>query len=266
MKSEKLGRTKRLAIAKLVKVERVKQNYSNESLAKKAGYNERTVRNILAGKSTRFKTLVDICQVLGISVEAETRKKRTKITITDKDHGAYTREHFSEYLGFYYSYRRSFTFTNSIIRSLFEFTWSDSCNCMQFSETHRYKSPELGEMVNYNQSGDVFYSNTIGLLHLLTRFEGAVRLITLSKLELHDPTMNGIVLTQATKPMHFRPAVSPIRFQKIVSAGGGETELAKLVGPIKSDDSGYEALDASLKNIEQSYGIFAITSSNAKPT
>ncbi len=256
MSAGTLSPTRQRAIAKLVEAERAKRGLSIEALGKKAGYNERTIRNLLAGKSIRLKTLNEICQALDIEHDSKIKKRHSQQKITDEDHGAYTIANHSEHLGLFYAYRRSFTFPKNIVRTVYRITWDVVSNCMRFEEFHQYISPQLGSPVNHDQSGEIFHSDRTGLLHLLTKFQGALRLITLSRLEYWDSTMKGIVLTQSPRPHHHQPAVSAIRFEKVAS--GVLEEMKKRVGVVDPNDPEYATLDAVLRNIELNYGIFAL--------
>ena len=227
-----------------------------EQLAKHAGYNERTIRNFINGKSTRPSTTNDICKAVGIDIQKERASKKSKqIQVADDDHGAYTRDLFREYIGCFFAYRRSFQTEGNLIRSLYEFFWSDEHSCLRFKERHRYYSPRLKRMVNYDQEGDVYVSNSIGLVHLLTKFEGALRLITLTKLHREEMTMSGVVVTQSERPSHYQPAASPIYLRKMP---GTPDELAARIGIFEIGDADFKTVNSILDEVEKSVTCIAL--------
>lgn len=257
-----LGKPKKLQRSKLtrrVESERDRLGYSLEQMAKRAGYNERTIRNFLNGKSTRRRTKIDICTAVGIDIQQEQTSKRAKqVQAADDEHGAYNRDQFREYVGCFFAYRRSFETDGNIIRSLYEFFWSDKDGCLRFKETLQYHSLRLNRIVKYDQEGDVFVSNSIGLVHLLTKVGGALRLVTLTKLHHDEMTMSGIILTQAERPNHFEPAASAIYLRK--EKGGMPDDLAKQVGPIECSDAVFQTANSILDQVEKTIACFALDS------
>jgi hypothetical protein len=190
--------------------------------------------------------------VLQLRITPEEKAKAAPIA--DEAHGGYTLKHFDDYVGLYHVYRRSFTFPNNLVRSLYEIKWSDERSCLVFTENQRYRSSEGNRTQDYSQEGEVFISNTIGLLHLLTKEEGALRLITLTKLRLDDMSLQGIVLTQAQGPFYYQPSASPIFFRKL----NGDDEAKKKVGPLRPADEDYDDIHLALAEIEKNIGIFAL--------
>jgi transcriptional regulator with XRE-family HTH domain len=249
-------RPQKNSLGRRIDVERKKLGYSLQQLATRAGYNERTIRNFIKGKATRFSTKNDICSAVGIDIQKETASKR--IQAADAEHGSYNRDHFREYIGCFFAYRRSFQVEGNLIRSLYEFFWSNEPCCLRFREAHRYYSPRLKRLVNYDQEGDVFVSNSIGLVHLLTKYEGALRLITLTKLHHDEMTMSGIVVTQTERPNHFEPAASAIYLRKVKS--GSPDELIKQVGPMEPGDPDFKAVESILEHVEKAVACMAVGS------
>jgi hypothetical protein len=225
-----------------------------EGLAGRAGYDERTIRNVMAGRPTRVVTLLNICNAVGIAVDEEEERS---IEISREEYGGYTKEQYQDYLGFYYAYRRSFSFPRMLLRTIFKIEWDKEAHCLAFAETHKYESPAIGRTMDFSQKGHVYISPTVNLLHLLTHTRGALRLITLTKLRLDDLTMQGIVLTQARRTFYFQPSVSPIFFQQTDRSCRIE-ELATHVGPIRPGEADYEQVFEFLAEVERNIGIFAM--------
>jgi transcriptional regulator with XRE-family HTH domain len=252
MELEGLNEAARLMLGQRIERARHNKRLTLADLANRAGYDERTIRNVIKGQKTRVGTIEDICKVLEISVT-----ERSNDT-ADEAHGRYTYNLYHEYIGLYYACRRSFSFPGSLLQSVYEIRWNKELGCLFFEETQRYRATFVRDIQDYSQCGEIFISGRIGLLHLVTMAEGAVRLVTLSKLGL-DGTMKGIVLTQAPGPFYWHPSVSPILFRKADPALSAE-ELHKAIGPIPPDSAEYQDLNQSLIDIEQNVGKFATES------
>jgi transcriptional regulator with XRE-family HTH domain len=249
---ERLDEAARFMLGQRIERARHNKRLTLADLANRAGYDERTIRNVIKGQKTRVGTIEDICKVLEISVT-----ERSSDT-ADEAHGGYTYNLYHEYIGLYYACRRSFSFPGSLLRSIYEIRWNKELGCLFFEETQRYRLTSARDIQDYSQCGEIFISGRIGLLHLVTMAEGAVRLVTLSKLGL-DGTMKGIVLTQAPGPFYWHPSVSPILFRKADPELSAE-ELHKAIGLIPPDSAEYQDLNQSLIDIEQNVGKFAAES------
>ena len=245
------GEQKLLKLGERIQAKRQKMGLTLKQLAEKAGYDERTIRNVIKGKHTRPQTLATICQVLDIEMNDE----EEYVNVADK-HGKYTLELFWDYEGCYLAYRRSFTFPNTLVRSAYEIKWDEKSECLTFTELQLHQAPNAKRVIDLK--GEMFISNSIGLVHLLTKHEGALRLVTLTK--LNENAMQGVVLTQAKHPVFYQPAVSPIFLQKLPS-GSTMDEVAKQVDYVKLGAPDYEFAENMLREIETNVGIFALSSS-----
>lgn len=143
------NKASRSPLARRVDSARRQRGYSLKELARQAGYDDRTIRNFMDGKPIRPRTKIDICAAVGIDVKSERGSKRAKrVSVADSEHGAYTKELFRDYIGSFFAYRYSFQTQENLVRSLYDVFWSDEANCLRFRETHRYRSPRLGRIVN----------------------------------------------------------------------------------------------------------------------
>jgi hypothetical protein len=248
----------RKALVKKVEQACRSKHLAPKALAQDANCNVRTIRNFLNGKSLREDTLQRIARAAGVDFEVALAVERgVQITkSTSAEYGMYSKDLVQSYIGYFFAYRRSFSIPENIIRSLFKFEWDDKRPCLSFKEFQTYHSPFLARRVSYDQKGDVYISNTIGLVHLLTVQLGAVRLITLTQLHHDENFMRGVVLTQAEWPDHFQPSISPIYFRKVLH----EQDLDRLVekvGPIEPGDSDYTDVSRILVQTEVSVAKFA---------
>jgi transcriptional regulator with XRE-family HTH domain len=213
-------------------------------LASVAGYDERTARNVIQGKSTRYKTLMDFCEAVGIkSLEANTDVAQ----YADEVHGGYSRKSLRGYVGGYSASRWSYDATHNILKSYFEISWSSE-HGLVFSENQRYVG-SYGKIIDFSQSGEIYANEETGLLHLVTIVEGMVRLITVTRLQ-SGGMLKGAVLSQAREAFYRRPAVSPIFLQKLQQPLS-EDELKSEVGELAPGSPSYDDTAKELRLIEQ---------------
>lgn len=230
------------------------QRITQKALAGKVGYDEKTIRNIFRGIRVRPGCLEDVCTFLKVNPA-----QFGSAAVRSDDHGGYSRKQVEEQIGLFVSYRRSFSFPENILRSVFEFVWSEERQCLEFREYQQYFSSEAQTKIDFSQSGDVYMSASVGLLHLLTRHNGALRLITLTRLRLDDQTMRGSVLTQAQDEFFYRPSVSPVLMQKCNSAVA-LADLTGQIGPVRPQDGEYDRLNRALIDVERKLTNFATVS------
>jgi hypothetical protein len=252
--TKKIGKKIRSDFISLVENGCREKNLSPKALAQDAACNERTVRNFLNGKSVKDETLRRIVSAVGIDFDSVLARKEP--SSTSARHGLYSVDLVQGYVGCFYAYRFSFSVADRIIRSLFELRWDSERSCLIFREYHTYNSDHLGRLVSYDQSGEVFMSNSIGLVHLLTVDAGAVRLITLTRLHPQDEFMCGAVLTQSEWPGRYQPSTSPIYFQKILN-GDHPQELIHAVGPARPSDPDYSGARRGLLQAQANVVRFA---------
>lgn len=251
-----LSESEREILGRRIDDERGKRGMTIKQLATKAGCAEKSVRNVIKGLHSRGNILSEICTVLGLTSE-----DAKPVLVSDDEHGGYTKNSFSEYVGKFLAYRRSFSFERNILRSVFDIRWSDHDRCLIFDEHQRYESAEINALVDHSQSGEIYVSNTINLLHFVTTTKGAIRLITVSKFRLNDPddlTMSGIVLTQAKKPLHYQPSTGAIIFEKMAPSVSKE-EAVKKVGVLRTTDFDYDRVYRALTEVERHIVHFALT-------
>jgi hypothetical protein len=105
----------------------------------------------------------------------------------------------------------------------------------------------IGQIDN-SQSGHIHISQTTGLMHLVTSVEGAVRLITLTKMIGGEEIMRGAVLTQIDRDAHYLPAFSPIVLTKVRSYEPKKHRA--MSGPLGEHDEGYSFICAELHQTE----------------
>ena len=94
------------------------------------------------------------------------------------------------------------------------------------------------------------------MIHLLTTFQGALRLATLTKFRMGDNRLRGVILTQSDRDQFFQPATSAIYLEKL-EPKLRNSELEKLIGPFGPTDPSFKAASEELTRIERTSVIFA---------
>ena len=230
-------------LARARKLERALRNkgWTRKQLAEETGYDEKAIRNILAGEPVRDQTVVDVSQALGIEPETDTQHDR--VEVAEDEYGGYSRSAHRQYESFFYSYRRSFTNYGEIFKSIIEIRWDGIDNKFVFFDY--YETDKVTGQDARAHTGAVFMSSFTNLLHLQTIYEGSLRLITLTKMREPEGIMRGAIMTQSENLMSFQPTLSPIVLRRI-PAYSVRKELPRDMKMITADESDYEFAAAQL--------------------
>lgn len=200
----------RLERAKKMERARIRKGWSNILLASKSGYDEKTIRKLLRGEPTRDKTVTDVCEALGI--EAELVNTIEEVDVADDIYGGYTRSTHRSYEGFFQLYRPSFTKPGLIFRGIVNIEWDSHTDVFTFSDYYSV-NPDSNDVKAH--AGNVCISSYTNLLHLMTVYEGSVRLMTLTKMREKDGILRGTIQTQSESLMFFQPTVAPVVLRKL---------------------------------------------------
>ena len=168
------------------------------------------------------------------------------VEVAGAEYGEYPRGPYRRYEGGYFAYRRSFTSPARLMRTCVEMEWAEDEGLI-FREHSRFQAGR--RQVDNSQSGRVHISQLTGLLHLVTCFEGSVRLITLTKMIGGDELMRGAVLTQIDRDAHYLPAVSPLVLRKLRDYDPEKHRA--MVGPIDESAEEYEFVCEELAHTER---------------
>ena len=250
-----LSEDARLRIGKRLREALELSDVTQDCAAAELKVDPRTIRNMLAGKSLKLARIKDFCKFLDVEFSEIEKAARDDPQVSDNkslDYGGYTFSSVERYIGEYISIRSSLDDNNKLYCSSFSLTWSTERGGLFFSEYGQFPS-QNSENRSYNQGGIVHISPDIGLLHLLTSWRGAVRLITLSRLRFRSQRMFGAILTQADQRVGFVPAISPIVFQKLRDDDAAVKELQ--VGPISETHPMYPKWCDALRIAERDYII-----------
>lgn len=250
----------REAFVRRVRLEMAKSGLTREQLAERAACKERTLGNLLAGQPVRDQTVAKIARVLAIDIDnlfaagrnvpEETRAEGR----AGEEYGGYFLSAYESYLGTYLAYRHVFSDRNELFRSVYEIDWDDELNRLRFFELQRFRG--TNKDVTSSHAGGIYMSPHTGILHLLTTFQGALRLVTLSKFRMGDNILRGVILTQSHRDVFFQPAVSAIFLERL-EGKQKNSELEKMVGALGPGDAGFDRAARELAEIERNSVYFA---------
>ena len=246
----------RAAFVRRVRLEMAKVGLTREGLAERAACKERTLGNLLGGQAVRDATIAKIARVLGIDLEdlIETPPDREPASPSStgragEDYGGYLLSAYEDYVGTYVAIRRVFAATNELYRSVYEIDWDEEQSRLRFFELQRFRGAN-GQPVVSTHAGGIYISPHTGMLHLLTTFQGALRLVTLTRFRRGDDKLRGAILTQRDRDDFFQPAVSAIYLEKL-SVKRKNSELEKLVGAFGKTDAAFRMASEELAAIEK---------------
>lgn len=254
-----IGEAAREAFARRVRLEMAKLGLTREALAARAAIKERTLGNVLAGHSVRDLTIAKIASALAIDLDDLVGTSfaldgsRHEDARARESYGGYMLSAFEGYQGTYIAYRRVFDGTRALYRSVYDIDWDEAMQRLRFLELQRFRGRD-NRTVASSHGGGIYISPHTGLLQLLTTYQGALRLVTLSRFRMGDNRLRGLMLTQSDRDRFFEPVASAIFLERL----DGKRRLADLerqVGPVGPDDPAYTAAEAELAAIERT-GLF----------
>jgi transcriptional regulator with XRE-family HTH domain len=229
-----------------IRIERARNELrlTQEQLAENARTTPKIIRKIIQGEKVIERILLAVCSELGVDPDDDRIGD-----YADADHGHYALSDLKDYVGNFQAFRRSLRFPKYILRSGFKIFWDPKEKILRFNEFQKYASIQDGKEVDRSQSGEVFVGSHAGLFHFLTKSRGALRLITVSKYRLRNPTdliMRGIVLTQAAGENGHKPSAAAIVFEKIKIS---DAELRNHAKEFNSSD--VREIDLELTEVER---------------
>ena len=253
-----IGQATREAFARRVRLEMAKQGLTREALAEHADIKERTLGNLLAGQAVRDLTVAKVARALAIDLdeivgEADVRGAAHGEARAAEGYGGYMLSAYEAYLGTYIAYRRVFAGRQELFRSVYDIDWDEALSRLRFLELQRFRSRD-NRTVASSHGGGIYISPHTGLLQLLTTYQGAIRLVTLTRFQMGDNRLRGLMLTQSDRDRFFEPVASPIFLERL-EGKRRLADLERLVGPLGPDDPAYAVAEAELAAIERA-GIF----------
>jgi transcriptional regulator with XRE-family HTH domain len=248
--------SKHSAALSLIKTAMIEKKMTQAELADAADIHEKTIQNLLSGRSVRDQTLFDVCMVLGLDfdkVRAAWAKEGRVNEPRDAPEpngtegraapvymGAYTRAGVDHYIGSYLTIRPSFTIEGGIMAYRTDVSWEDDWPSLVFQERDRPDKPFLHRGRLYIPASSMF-------VHLVSLTKGAMRMVIVSQL---GPTaqMRGLVTTLAKQRAQLVPVSAPIAYLKRDDFAGAA------LGEIAAGDASHRDYKQLLEEtVEQGY-------------
>jgi DNA-binding Xre family transcriptional regulator len=241
----------------LIKTAMIEKKITQAELADAADIHEKTIQNLLAGRSVRDQTLFDVCMVLGLDF-AKVKAAWVRAGHETRDApepngaegraapvymGAYTRAGVDHYIGSYLTVRPSFSMADGIMAYRTDIAWDDEWPSLLFQERDRPDKPYLHRDRLYIPASSMY-------VHLVSLTKGAMRMVMVSQLG-PDGQMRGLVTTLSKQRAQLVPVSAPIVYIKRddfsgvalgeISAGGaGHREYRQLLD--ETVEQGYARL------------------------
>ena len=204
------------ALAQL-KTAMIEKKLTQAELADAADCHEKTIQNLLGGRSVRDQTLFDVCVVLGVDFE----KVRTAWNggsnepsdlhgdggvVAPVYMGAYTRGGVDHYLGSFLTLRPSFSQPGAIVAYRTDVTWDPEWPSLLFQERDRPDAP-------YSHRGRLYIPASSSFIHLVSLTKGAMRMVVVSQIDRFGE-MRGIITTLHKHGAMLVPVATPIVYAK----------------------------------------------------
>lgn len=204
-----------------IKTAMVEKKLTQVELADAADCHEKTIQNLLGGRSVRDQTLFDVCMVLGLefrslrdawhgeSVAVATGPMELKGEggfVAPVYMGAYTRAAVDHYIGSYLTIRRSFLQPDAIVAYRTDISWDAEWPSLLFQERERPDAP-------YAHRGRLYVPASSMFIHLVSLTKGAMRMIVVSQLD-RVGEMRGLITTLNKHRATFVPVATPIVYAR----------------------------------------------------
>jgi hypothetical protein len=193
----------------------IEKKMTQVQLAEAADCHEKTIQNLLSGRTVRDQTLFDVCMVLGLDFErirnTWVRDDRQGLVEGDGDVqiapvqlGAYARAAVDHFIGSYLTLRPSFSVPAGVMAYRTDIFWDEGSPSLAFEERDRPDKP-------YANRGRVHISAASTYVHLISSNKGAVRMVVVSRPDASGQ-MCGLITTLHKQRAHFLPVSAPIAY------------------------------------------------------
>ncbi|MFV0369960.1 MAG: helix-turn-helix domain-containing protein [Hyphomicrobiaceae bacterium] len=233
------------AIAEIRKA-MIEKKLTQAELADAADCHEKTVQNLLGGRSVRAQTLFDVCMVLGLDFERlqggwdntalnganePMELKGEGGLVAPVYMGAYTRAAVDHYIGSYLTLRPAFSLPDVIIAYRTDIVWDPEWPSLLFEESSR---PDA----TYSHRGRLYVPASSMFIHLVSLTKGAMRMVLVSQVD-RTGAMRGLITTLNKQGAMLMPVSSPIVYRRQETF---DTEAMGQIPPDHPDHARYQAL------------------------
>lgn len=202
----------------LLRTAMIEKKLTQAELADAADCHEKTIQNLLNGRSVRDQTLFDVCMVLGLDFE------KAKAAWNGADPasphelqpagglaapvymGAYTEAAVDHYIGSYVTIRPAFSAPDTIVAYRTDITWDPEWPSLLFQERERPDAP-------YSHRGRLYIPASSMFIHLVSLTKGAMRMVVVSQLD-QTKRMRGIITTLHKTGPTLVPVAAPVIYMK----------------------------------------------------
>jgi len=211
-----------------IKTAMIEKKLTQAQLADAADCHEKTIQNLLSGRSVRDQTLFDVCMVLGLDFDKLRESWNGPGTVSASGPpelqgengsevaplymGAYTRAAVDHYIGSYLTLRTSFSRPDCIVAYRTDITWDPEWPSLLFQERDRPDAP-------YSHRGRLYVPSSSMFIHLVSLTKGAMRMIVVSQVDRFGE-MRGIITTIHKHGAMLVPVATPIVYAKRDSFDG----------------------------------------------
>lgn len=200
----------------------VEKKMTQAELADTADCHEKTIQNLLGGRSVRDQTLFDVCMVLGLeypplrdawhgdvasaSNGEERELKGEGGMVAPTYMGAYTQAAVDHYIGSYLTLRPAFSTPGVVVAYRTDIVWDPEWPSLLFQERDRPDAP-------YSHRGRLYIPASSMFIHLVSLTKGAMRMIMVSQLD-RAGEMRGLITTLNKRRATYVPVATPIVYAK----------------------------------------------------
>jgi hypothetical protein len=208
---------KRRAALALIRTAMIEKKMTQAALADAADCHEKTIQNLLSGRSVRDQTLFDTCMVLGLDFDkvkgawdaqggdaAPVVPKSEQVAPVEV--GAYSRDAVDHYVGSYLTLRPSFSIAGGIMSYRTDIFWDEAWPGLAFQERDRPDKPFL-------HRGRLYIPASSMYIHLVSLTKGAMRMVIVTQLDVSGE-MRGLITTLQKQRAQFLPVSAPILYIK----------------------------------------------------
>lgn len=239
----------REAALNLVRTALVEKKMTQAELADASDCHEKTIQNLMGGRSVRDQTLFDVATVLGLDYQ---RLKETwsgsMSTLQPMElkgdggnvapvyMGAYTKAAVEDFVGSYLTVRPAFAVPGALVAYRTDIVWDPEWPSLLFEERDRPDAP-------FSHRGRLYVPSSSMFIHLVSLTKGAMRMIVVSQVD-RAGEMRGLVTTLNKQRATFTPVSAPIVYVK--KSDFKASDMGE-IGPKHSAFAGYKKLlDATI--------------------
>jgi transcriptional regulator with XRE-family HTH domain len=227
------SKSARAAALALLKTAMIEKKLTQAELADAADCHEKTIQNLLGGRSVRDQTLFDVCMVLGLDFDKlksawdGTTGARVELAaegglVAPVYMGAYARAAVDHYIGSYLTLRPSFSHAGTIVAYRTDVTWDPEWPSLLFQERDRPDAP-------YSHRGRLYIPASSMFIHLVSLTKGAMRMVVVSQIDRFGE-MRGLITTLHKHGAMLEPVAAPIVYAKREEFPGAFGEVTEKSG------------------------------------